>query len=114
MYDQQFAVARAEGFDEVIFTNERGEITEGAISNIFIEKNGRLLTPPLSCGVLPGIFRRHLLETRADVSERVLTIDDLKAADAVYLCNSLRGMHRVQALSLGEAAPLLASEGVCG
>ena len=114
LYDQQFAAARAEGFDEVIFTNERGEITEGAISNIFIEKNGRLLTPPLSCGVLPGIFRRHLLETRADVSERVLTIDDLKAADAVYLCNSLRGMHRVQALSLGEAAPLLASEGVCG
>ena len=114
LYDRQFAAARAEGFDEVIFANERGEITEGAISNIFIEKDSRLFTPPLHCGVLPGIFRRHLLETRLDVEERVLTVDDLRAVDAIYLCNSLRGMRRVQSLSLGEAAPLLASEGVCG
>jgi para-aminobenzoate synthetase/4-amino-4-deoxychorismate lyase len=115
LYDQQFAEARAEGFDEVIFTNERGEITEGAISNIFIEKDGMLLTPPLSCGVLPGIYRRHLLETHANVKERVLTIDDLKAADAVFLCNSVRGMHRVQTLSFGETeSPLLANEEVCG
>jgi para-aminobenzoate synthetase/4-amino-4-deoxychorismate lyase len=65
--------------------------------------------------VLPGIFRRHLLETRADAEERVLTIDDLKAADAVYLCNSVRGLHKVHMLSLGDAPhPLLANEGVCG
>jgi para-aminobenzoate synthetase / 4-amino-4-deoxychorismate lyase len=114
MYDQQFAAARAEGFDEVIFANERGELTEGAISNIFLEKDGRLFTPPLSCGVLPGIYRRHLLETRTDAVECLLTVDDLKAADAIYLCNSVRGMHRVQSLHLGEAPPLLASESVCG
>jgi para-aminobenzoate synthetase/4-amino-4-deoxychorismate lyase len=114
-YDSQFAEARARGFDEVIFANERGEVTEGAISNLFIEKDGRLLTPPLGCGVLPGVYRRHLLETRANAEERVLTIGDLKAADAVYLCNSLRGLHRVHSLSFGDAeAPHLANEPVCG
>jgi para-aminobenzoate synthetase/4-amino-4-deoxychorismate lyase len=115
LYDRQFAEARAEGFDEVIFTNERGEVTEGAISNLFIEKDGRLLTPPLHCGVLPGIFRRHLLETRANVEECILTIEDLKAADAIYLCNSVRGMHKVQSLCFGDMeAPYLANEEVCG
>lgn len=115
LYDQQFAEARTEGFDDVLFTNEKGEVTEGAISSVFIEKDGRLFTPPLTSGVLPGVFRRHLLERRADVEERTLTIDDLKTADAIYLCNSVRGMHKLHTLSFGDAAhPLLANEGVCG
>jgi para-aminobenzoate synthetase / 4-amino-4-deoxychorismate lyase len=115
LYDQLYAEARAEGFDDVLFTNERGEVTEGAISSVFIEKDGKLFTPPLTCGVLPGIYRRHLLETRADAEERILTIDDLKTADAVYLCNSVRGMHKVHLLSFSNAdSQLLANEGVCG
>ncbi len=96
MYDQQYAEARARGFDEVIFMNEKDEITEGAISNVFIQQSGRLLTPPLHCGVLSGIFRRHLLETRAE--ERILTLADLRAADAIFLCNSLRGIREVKSL----------------
>jgi para-aminobenzoate synthetase/4-amino-4-deoxychorismate lyase len=100
MYDRQYAEARANGFDEVIFTNEKGEVTEGAISNIFIEQSGKLITPPLTCGVLPGIMRRYLLETRATAEEGVLTIEDLKAADAVFLCNSVRGIRRVKSLCL--------------
>jgi len=98
LYDRQFAAARADGFDEVLFTNERNEVTEGAISNLFIERSGKLLTPPLGCGVLPGVFRRHLLETHANAEEQVITLDDLKTADAVYLCNSVRGLHRVNML----------------
>lgn len=97
-YDRQYAEARANGFDEVIFTNEKGEVTEGAISNIFIVQAGKLITPPLTCGVLPGIMRRHLLETYAAAEERVFTIEDLKAADAVLLCNSVRGIRRVRRL----------------
>ena len=100
IYDRQYLAACAEGFDEVLFTNERGEVTEGAISNVFIEQSGKLLTPPLTCGVLPGIFRRHLLETRAAMEEKVLTIADLQAADAVFLCNSVRGIRKVKALRL--------------
>ena len=95
-YDQQYAEARANGFDEVIFTNEKGELTEGAISNIFIEQDGRMLTPPLSCGVLPGIFRRHLLDSYATAREKILTADDLNAATTIYLCNSVRGLRKVK------------------
>jgi para-aminobenzoate synthetase/4-amino-4-deoxychorismate lyase len=100
LYESEYAAARAEGFDEVIFLNERDEVTEGAISNIFIQRAGRLLTPPLRSGVLPGVFRRHLLETDSDAEELVLSVQDLESADAVFLCNSVRGMRRVKKLSL--------------
>jgi para-aminobenzoate synthetase/4-amino-4-deoxychorismate lyase len=101
IYDHGFAEARAAGFDEVIFQNEKGEITEGAISNIFIKKSGKLLTPPLACGVLAGVYRRHLLEMDATAEERVLTVEDLKTADAVFLCNSVRGLREVKSISFG-------------
>ncbi len=106
-YDQQYAAARAEGFDEVLFLNERGELTEGAISNLFLEYSGHLLTPPLTSGVLPGIMRRHLLETRPTAEERILTLDDLHAADAIFLSNSVRGIRKVTSLS--PPAPMHAS-----
>jgi para-aminobenzoate synthetase / 4-amino-4-deoxychorismate lyase len=95
-YDRLYAEARADGFDEAIFLNERGEVTEGAISNIFILRDGRLQTPPLRSGVLPGVFRRHLLETDGRAEEHILTVTDLESADAVFLCNSVRGMRQVK------------------
>jgi len=58
-------------------------------------KDGRWFTPPASCGLLPGVYRRYLLETRPDIAQRVLTLDDLRSADAVYLCNAVRGLRRV-------------------
>jgi len=80
------------GFDEALFLNVRGEVTEGTIHNIFVEKNGRWLTPPAECGLLAGVFRRHLLESRPEAEEPVLHLDDLRAADAIYLCNAVRGL----------------------
>jgi para-aminobenzoate synthetase / 4-amino-4-deoxychorismate lyase len=105
-YDSEYAKCRADGFDEVIFLNEREEVTEGAISNIFIRRAGRLLTPPLRSGVLPGVFRRHVLETDAASKEIVLTLSDLESADAIYLCNSLRGMREVKLSPIGIALPM--------
>jgi para-aminobenzoate synthetase/4-amino-4-deoxychorismate lyase len=96
LYDSQYSEAQASGFDDTIFLNEWGEITEGAVSNIFIRRAGKLLTPPLSSGVLPGVFRRHLLETVADAEEQALTLPDLESADAVFLCNSVRGLWQVK------------------
>jgi para-aminobenzoate synthetase/4-amino-4-deoxychorismate lyase len=96
LYESQYAEARANGFEDTIFLNERDEITEGAISNIFIRQSGSLLTPPLSSGVLPGVFRRHLLETTAGADEHVLKLADLQSADAVFLCNSVRGLWQVK------------------
>lgn len=95
LYAQAFARATEQGYDDVLFMNERGEITEGAISNIFIEKDGRMFTPPIWSGVLPGVYRRHLLETRPNAEERVLLLDDLHNADAVYICNAVRGLRKV-------------------
>ncbi|HLK54587.1 MAG TPA: aminodeoxychorismate synthase component I [Candidatus Angelobacter sp.] len=109
IYDRQYAEARAAGLDEVIFQNERGEITEGAISNIFIRKSGKMITPPLSCGVLPGVFRRYLLETDANAEERIVTMEDLKAADAVFLCNSVRGLREVKSI-LTDVSPITFSK----
>ncbi len=88
--------ATQKGYDDVLFLNQRGEVTQGAISNVFIEKEGRMFTPPVACGLLPGVYRRHLLETRVNIEERVLTLDDLRSANAVYICNAVRGLRKVQ------------------
>jgi para-aminobenzoate synthetase/4-amino-4-deoxychorismate lyase len=77
------------GVDEMIFRNERGELTEGARSNIFVERGGILLTPPLDAGVLPGILRAELI-AQGKAKEATLTPDDL--IGTVWLGNSLRGL----------------------
>ena len=87
--------AQQHGLADVLFFNERGELTEGAISNVFIEKGGYLLTPALACGLLPGVYRQHLLATCADIRETVLTECDLFSADAIYLGSALRGLRQV-------------------
>ncbi|HEX4321896.1 MAG TPA: aminodeoxychorismate synthase component I [Acidobacteriaceae bacterium] len=96
LYERELQQANSHGYSEVLFLNERNELTEGAISNIFIEKDGKWYTPPVECGLLPGIYRRHLLESNSAASERVLTLSNLASADAVYLCNAVRGLRRVQ------------------
>lgn len=83
----------AQGVDEVLFCNERGELTEGSITNLFIERAGRLLTPPLSSGLLAGTLRAELLAT-GKAQEQLLTPADLETADAIWLGNSVRGLLR--------------------
>ncbi|ASQ91105.1 aminodeoxychorismate synthase, component I [Prosthecochloris sp. GSB1] len=94
LYDRVLAEASGAGFDEVVFCNERGEVTEGAVSNVIIRKNGRYYTPPLSSGLLNGIYRKYFLETRPDAEERVLSLRDIERADCLFVCNSVRGLRR--------------------
>ena len=101
LYNSELARARAEGFDEVLFLNQRGELAEGAISTLFVRLNGELLTPPLTSGVLPGVLRRHILATDSTARENTLTLADLAAAEAIYLGNSLRGLRQVTRLETG-------------
>lgn len=83
----------ASGADEVIFLNERDEICEGARTNLFVARDGLLLTPPLASGLLPGVFRESLLaEGRA--REAVLGLGDLR--ENFFLGNSLRGLLRAR------------------
>ena len=82
---------RREGYaDDVIFWNERGEVTESGIANIAIEINGKLFTPPIDSGLLAGTFRNHLL-AEGKIKERVITIKDLETTKKLYLINSVRG-----------------------
>jgi para-aminobenzoate synthetase/4-amino-4-deoxychorismate lyase len=76
-------------FDEVLLYNENEELTEFTIGNLVVEMDGELFTPPISCGLLAGTFRSHLLET-GKVSERVIRKDELKKCSKVFLVNSVR------------------------
>lgn len=103
LYDREWQhYADTQGSDEVLYLNERGEVAEGSRTNVFIEKNGRLLTPPLSSGLLPGVLRAELI-AQGRAHEAVLTLDDLAGADAVFVGNSVRGLVKAEALGQGAA-----------
>lgn len=98
LYDREWQhYADTRGADEVLYLNERGEVAEGSRTNVFIERGGRLLTPPLSSGLLPGVFRAELI-AQGKAHEAVLTLADLADADAVFVGNSVRGLVKAEAL----------------
>ncbi len=96
-YETPLAEAKAQGADEVIFLNARGELCEAARTSIFVPRDGVLLTPPLDAPCLDGVLRAELL-SRGLAREAVLTPNDL--AGGFYLGNAVRGL---KAASLGPA-----------
>lgn len=91
-YDRALqALAKRPDVFDAIFLNSRGEVCEGARSNVFVERSGVLITPPLECGLLPGVLRRFLLDSGRAI-EQVLVVEDLLGDDRVYLGNALRGL----------------------
>lgn len=108
------AVPSVSGVEDVLLWNERGDVTESRIANVVVSLGGILYTPPLSSGLLPGCFRRHLL-AQGTVIERVITVAELREAEEIYLANSLRGLWRVEPIfeALGQLSgtegPLAAS-----
>jgi para-aminobenzoate synthetase/4-amino-4-deoxychorismate lyase len=86
-----YETARADfpDFADVILWNEHGEVTESCIANVVIRKEGKLITPPVECGLLAGVFRQHLLNND-EIEEGVVLIEDLWTADDVFLVNSVR------------------------
>lgn len=79
--------------DEMLLLNERGEVCEGTITNVFLDAGdgGLLLTPALACGLLPGVLRGELLDT-GKAREATLTLHDLWTARKIFVGNSLRGL----------------------
>lgn len=96
LFDVTYSRARLLQFDDALFFNERDELTEGCIHNVFIKQGGMLLTPPIRCGLLPGIYRQNVLAKKGRVKECTLTRQDVLTAEKIYLCNSVRGMYRVK------------------
>ncbi|MCG8414974.1 MAG: chorismate-binding protein [Pseudomonadales bacterium] len=85
------AKAACEDCDDVILWNEKGELTETSIYNLYLQFGDRLLTPAAESGLLPGTYRRQMLES-GEAEEAVLTVDDLQRADALLVSNSVRGL----------------------
>jgi 4-amino-4-deoxychorismate lyase len=93
-YEGELArAAQCRAADEVVFLNERDEVCEGARSNIFVARNGMLLTPPLGCGLLPGTLRGSLL-AQGSAREAILRLDDIAEGATWYMGNSVRGLIR--------------------
>lgn len=79
--------------DDALLVNGDGELTESTRANLVLELDGELLTPPVEAGLLPGVFRAHLLE-RGEIRVRRLVPEDLRRAEAVFLINAVRGWRR--------------------
>ncbi|KAG2174564.1 hypothetical protein INT44_006827 [Umbelopsis vinacea] len=95
-------IGREENTFDVLLFNQNGEITETSIANIAVEKEpGTWITPSVECGLLPGVFRRHLLET-GQVQEGVIHVDDLKSKRGlpprIRCFNSVRKVYDVRLL----------------
>jgi para-aminobenzoate synthetase/4-amino-4-deoxychorismate lyase len=89
-YDRAWKAAEAQGAFDMLFLNERGEVTEGGRSTVFVKLEGRWATPPIGAGVLPGVMRAVLIE-ELKAAERTITREELQRAEAVMLSNALRG-----------------------
>jgi para-aminobenzoate synthetase/4-amino-4-deoxychorismate lyase len=97
LYDDEYQKYSAKGFFDVIFLNEKDKVVEGSITNIFIRKGNSWLTPPLTSGILNGIYRSYLLKEN-DIKEKEVSLEDLLKADDIKLVNSVRGEVRVNQL----------------
>ena len=95
VWDEAAREATAQGFDDAVFLNQRGEVTETTRFSLFVEKDGRLATPPLSAGLLPGVLRQELLDAGRAV-EAPLRLLDLQGEGGFYVGNSLRGLMKAE------------------
>ena len=82
-----------QSYNDVILYNERGHVTQSLMANVVVLLNDNWVTPPIECGLLPGIYREVLLE-RGDIIEGIVTVEDFFTAEAIALINSLRGWKR--------------------
>ncbi|HCY75995.1 MAG TPA: aminodeoxychorismate synthase component I [Ignavibacteriales bacterium] len=102
LYDNEYKIFSLKNYFDVIYFNEKGELAEGSITNIFIYKDDVISTPPLNTGILPGVYRKHLLKNNSGIRERKLYLDDLLKADKIVLTNSVRGEVFVDKLFLNK------------
>lgn len=94
-YEDAMQKISARKYYDVLFFNEKGELCEGARSNVLLEKNGIFYTPKVESGLLNGIFRQRFMQ-KLNTIEKSITYEELKDADAVYCMNSVRGLKEVR------------------
>jgi branched-chain amino acid aminotransferase len=91
--------AKEQGYDDVLLLNEHGCVCEATSSNVFVVKDEKVITPPISEGCVAGVMRQFILnrlqEQHYDIKESVVTIEHIQQADAVFLSNAISGIRRV-------------------
>ncbi len=102
IYDRLFKQYRGKGFYDVVFFNERNELAEGSFNNILIKKGDNYFTPPVSAGLLNGVYRNYLLKTEKNIIEKFLSVEQIKSADEIYLTNSVRKKVKINEIYLGD------------
>jgi len=90
VYDEAWQTAQSLGCFDALLCNERGEVTEGGRSNVFVKINQQWFTPAIDCGLLPGVMRAELIR-QLQAQEAVLYPSDVIHAQECCVCNSLRG-----------------------
>jgi branched-chain amino acid aminotransferase len=90
--------ARSAGFDEAIVINTRGNVSEGAVSNLLVKISGQWFTPPLSDGVLPGVMRALIIEN-CDVAVRAIAATEIETIESAFLLSSLRIAQPISAIN---------------
>ena len=95
-------LAAQAGHDDLLYLNQMSEVVETGLANILVEIDGKLLTPRMDSGILPGIVRGILLEWFSQIEEARLLIDDLKSASGLYLLSSIRELQLISTFDTGE------------
>jgi para-aminobenzoate synthetase/4-amino-4-deoxychorismate lyase len=96
-YDRAVEDAEQVGMFDMVFWNASGNVTEGARSNVFVRQGRNWHTPPLNAGVLPGIMRSIILDDPAwNAREKNITLNELRIAEEIIVCNALRGIMRAE------------------
>ncbi len=95
-YDNEYIKYKKQGYFDVLFKNQKNQITETSRANIFLEVDGNLITPAKSCGLLEGTYRRFILETKKNVFQKNIYEKDLYNAENIFVTNSVIGIKKVQ------------------
>jgi para-aminobenzoate synthetase/4-amino-4-deoxychorismate lyase len=92
------ARAACPGYDDVLLFNEQGEVTESTIANVAVDIAGKLCTPLVTCGLLAGTMRAHLIQ-QGELVERRIAVTELLQSPHVFLLNSVRGLYSVEVVN---------------
>ena len=95
LYESEYARAAAAGYHEILFLNEKDELTEGSRSNLFLRLEDGYCTPRIPAGLLPGIYRQQVLHRCPGIQEKDITLDDVRRATRLYVCNAVTGLQSV-------------------
>jgi len=98
LYESALRDARKAGFDEVLFTNQNGFVTEGAISSVFLRIDDAIVTPDEASGLLPGVFRQAILDQQPQTRIRPIRLEEFLTANQIWFGNALRGCRAVRTI----------------